>query len=140
MELACPHCTAVNRVPDDRLAEQPKCGKCGAALLPGQAIDLTSVNFSKFISRSGLPVVVDFWAPWCGPCKMFAPVFNQTAAELNTRYRFAKVNTEAEQPLAAQHTIRSIPTLAIFKDGKELTRMSSALDAANLKRWLAQNA
>lgn len=139
MELACPHCAAVNRVPDERLTEAPKCGKCGALLLPGQPVDLTSTTFDKFAGRSGLPVVVDFWAPWCGPCKMFAPVFTQVAAELNTKVRFAKVNTEAEQTLAARYNIRSIPTLAIFRNGKELTRLSGALDAGGLKRWIAQN-
>ena len=140
MELVCPDCTAVNRVPDERLTEQPKCGKCGNALLPGKPVDLNSVSFQKFVSRSGLPVVVDFWAPWCGPCKMFAPVFSQAAGELNTRYRFAKVNTEAEQGLAAQFGIRSIPTLAIFRNGSEITRLSGALDAATLKKWLGQSA
>ena len=140
MELVCPDCGAVNRVPDERLAEQPKCGKCGFSLLPGKPVDLGAENFDKFVARSGLPVVIDFWAPWCGPCKMFAPVFSQAAAELNTRYRFVKVNTEAEQGLAAQYAIRSIPTLAIFRDGREVNRMAGALDAANLKRWLAQNA
>lgn len=139
MELVCPRCHAVNRVPDDRLSEQPKCGKCGAALLPGKPVELGSSGFEKFVSRSGLPVVVDFWAPWCGPCKMFAPVFSQVAAELNTRYRFVKVNTEAEQGLAAQHGIRSIPTLAIFQNGREATRLSGALDAARLRQWLAQH-
>jgi thioredoxin 2 len=139
MELVCPDCTAVNRVPDDRLAEQPKCGKCGAPLLPGRPIELSTTGFEKFLSRSGLPVVVDFWAPWCGPCRSFAPVFSQAAADLNTHYRFAKVNTEAEQSLAAQYGIRSIPTLAIFRNGRELTRLTGALDAANLRRWLEQN-
>lgn len=139
MELACPDCGAINRVPEDRLADSPVCGKCKSSLLPGKPVDLTAASFGKFISRSGLPVVVDFWAPWCGPCKMFAPTFSQVAAELNTRYRFAKVNTEAEQMLAAQHSIRSIPTLAIFGNGHEVARMSGALDAAGLKNWLRQN-
>jgi thioredoxin 2 len=139
MELACPDCGAVNRVPDDRLAEQPKCGKCSAVLLPGRPIELGAAGFEKFLTRSGLPVVVDFWAPWCGPCKMFAPVFNQVATELNSRVRFVKVNTEVEQGLAGQYGIRSIPTLAIFKNGREITRLSGALDAANLRQWLEQS-
>lgn len=139
MELVCPNCGAVNRVPAERLSDQPQCGKCGSALLPGRPIDLTAQTFEKFVTRTELPVVVDFWAPWCGPCKVFAPVFNQVAAELNTRYRFAMVNTEVEQTLAAKYGIRSIPTLTIFAAGKEVSRVSGALDAAGLKRWLAQN-
>ena len=137
MELACPVCAAVNRVPDDRLAERPNCGKCHSPLLPGKPVDLSSASFDTFVSRSGLPVVVDFWASWCGPCKMMAPVFAQTAGELATRARFAKVETEAEQGLAARYGIRSIPTLAIFRNGQEIARQAGALDGANLKRWLA---
>jgi thioredoxin 2 len=137
MELACPTCAAINRVPDSRLADNPNCGKCHSPLLPGKPVDLNSASFDAFIRRSGLPVVVDFWASWCGPCKMMAPVFAQTAGELATRARFTKVDTETEQQLAARYNIRSIPTLAIFKNGQEIARQAGAMDAANLKRWLA---
>ncbi len=137
MELACPVCGAVNRVPDDRLADRPNCGKCHSPLLPGSPVELSGASFDTFVSRSGLPVVVDFWASWCGPCKMMAPVFAQTAGELATRARFAKVETETEQGLAARYGIRSIPTLALFRNGQEIARQAGAMDAANLKRWLA---
>lgn len=137
MELACPTCAAINRVPDARLDDQPNCGKCHSPLLPGKPVDLNSARFDTFIGRSGLPVVVDFWASWCGPCKMMAPVFAQTASDLATRARFAKVETEAEQALAARHGIRSIPTLAIFRNGQEIARQAGAMDGANFKRWLA---
>jgi thioredoxin 2 len=137
MELACPTCATINRVPDSRLADHPNCGKCHSPLLPGKPVDLGSANFETFISRSGLPVVVDFWASWCGPCKMMAPVFSQSAMDLATRARFAKVDTEAEQGLAARFGIRSIPTLAIFRNGQEIARQAGAMDAASLKRWLA---
>ncbi len=137
MELACPTCAAINRVPDSRLADNPNCGKCHNPLLPGKPVDLNGASFDAFITHSGLPVVVDFWASWCGPCKMMAPVFAQTASELATRARFTKVDTETEQQLAARYNIRSIPTLAIFKNGQEIARQAGAMDAANLKRWLA---
>jgi thioredoxin 2 len=137
MELACPACAAINRVPDSRLEDQPNCGKCHRPLLPGKPVDLNSASFDAFISRSGLPVVVDFWASWCGPCKIMAPVFAQTASELAARARFAKVETETEQGLASRYSIRSIPTLAIFKNGQEIARQAGAMDGANLKRWLA---
>jgi thioredoxin 2 len=136
MELVCPHCGAVNRVPAERLQAQPKCGKCHAEVLPAHPVELTGASFSKFISRNELPVLVDFWAPWCGPCKQFAPVFTQMAGQYVGRVRFAKVNTEAEQTLAAQHAIRSIPTLAIFKGGKEIDRVSGALPGPQLQAWL----
>ncbi|HNA82148.1 MAG TPA: thioredoxin TrxC [Thiobacillaceae bacterium] len=138
MELVCPHCGAVNRVPDDRLAQHPKCGKCGAEVLPAHPVELTAASFGKFIERNELPVLVDFWAPWCGPCKQFAPTFSQMAGQYVGKVRFAKVNTEAEQGLAAQHGIRSIPTLAIFKAGREVDRVSGALPAQQLQAWLAR--
>jgi thioredoxin 2 len=117
----------------------PKCGKCAAPLLDGVPLELGADSFARVVSRSELPVVVDFWAPWCGPCKMMAPVFAQVAATLKTRMIFAKVDTEHEQALAGQHGIRSIPTLAIFKNGAEVDRVAGAMDAANLKSWLMRH-
>ena len=138
MELVCPRCGAVNRVPDERLKQHPKCGKCGGEVLPATPVDLGAANFDRFIARNELPVLVDFWAPWCGPCKMFAPTYTQMAAQYVGRVRFAKVDTEAEQALAARHGIRSIPTLALFKGGREVDRVAGALPAPQLQAWLAR--
>lgn len=136
MNIVCPDCGAINRVPDERLAQNPKCGKCGALLLDGKPLELGAANFARFVARSEMPLVVDFWAQWCGPCKMMAPVFSQVAAEFRTRFRFVKINTEVEQVLAQQYAIRSIPTLAIFRNGAEVDRVAGAMDAGSLKDWL----
>jgi len=136
MELVCPHCAAVNRVPDARLGERPKCGRCGGEVLPAAPVELNQANFERFIGRDGLPVLVDFWAPWCGPCRVFAPVFTELAGQYVGRVRFAKLNTEAESALAGRFGIRSIPTLALFRQGREIDRVSGALPAEQLKAWL----
>jgi len=135
LHIVCPHCDAVNRIPAARLGEQPKCGKCHRRLFEGHPIELSGRNFQKHISRNDIPVLVDFWAPWCGPCKMMAPQFEQAAAQLEPRVRLAKVNTEAEQALGAQYGIRSIPTLALFRGGKEIARQPGAMGAADIVRW-----
>jgi thioredoxin 2 len=139
MELVCPHCGAVNRVPAERLGDRPKCGKCAEPVVPPTPIALTAANFDRFLSRDGLPVLVDFWAPWCGPCKQFAPTFSQMAGHYAGQVRFVKVDTEAEQALAARHNIRSIPTLALFRGGRELDRVSGALPGPQLAAWLRQH-
>lgn len=134
--VVCPHCHAANRLPAERLADGGTCGKCKQQLFVGAPLELTGAHFDSHVNRSDLPVVVDFWAPWCGPCRMMAPAFAQAAQQLEPRYRLAKVNTEEEQALAARFNIRSIPTVAIFRNGRELARQAGAMDTGNLMRWI----
>jgi thioredoxin 2 len=136
--LACPKCGTANRVPAERLAEDPKCGKCGAQILEGKPVELDEARFESFLARNSLPVLVDFWAEWCGPCHAMAPAFERAAGELKTRVRFAKLDTERAQGVAARFGIRSIPTMILFRDGREAARVSGAMDARSISAWLAQ--
>ncbi|WP_275096928.1 thioredoxin TrxC [Sedimenticola hydrogenitrophicus] len=133
--IVCPHCQGVNRVPERRLAEEPKCGKCRRPLFNATPIALNGAGFERFITRSELPLLVDFWAPWCGPCRMMAPAFEQAARRLEPRVQLIKLNTEEEQAVAARYGIRSIPTLILFRGGAEIARVSGAMDAAGLVAW-----
>lgn len=136
VRVVCAGCATENRVAADRLADGPKCGKCGAALLPGKPVELNDATYDTVIARTGLPVIVDYWAAWCGPCRAMAPQFEAAARELQTRVLFAKVNTEEARDVAGRAGIRAIPTLALFRNGKEIARSSGAMDARTLVSWI----
>ena len=135
LHIVCLHCEAVNRIPTARLGEKPKCGRCHQQLFTAHPGELTEANFERHVDRSDIPLLVDFWAPWCGPCKMMAPAFEQAAVQLEPHLRLVKVNTEVEQRLGAKYGIRSIPTLALFQHGREVARQAGAMGTADIVRW-----
>lgn len=135
LHLVCPHCHTTNRVEREHLARQPDCGSCHQPLFTGRPTELDATAFERHVARGQLPVLVDFWAPWCGPCRMMAPAFEQAAAQLEPRVRVVKVNTDEAPGLGAQLGIRSIPTLALFANGKEVARQAGAMGTADILRW-----
>ncbi|HET7845298.1 MAG TPA: thioredoxin TrxC [Xanthomonadales bacterium] len=136
--LACPQCTALNRVPGERLADAPTCGKCRSAMFLGKPVAVDDASFERVVLKSGIPVVVDFWAAWCGPCRAFAPVFEEATRRLEPALRFAKLDTEAAQATASRFGIRSIPTVALFGGGRELARQSGAMPLDRFMAWLGE--
>ncbi|RYF15024.1 MAG: thioredoxin TrxC [Comamonadaceae bacterium] len=135
LHVVCPHCHTTNRVQSGDLANAPDCGSCHQALFTGQPANLTATDFERHIARSQLPVLVDFWAPWCGPCRMMAPAFEQAARQLEPRVQLVKLNTDEAQGIGARLNIRSIPTLALFVGGREVARQAGAMGAADIVRW-----
>ena len=139
LHVVCPGCRAVNRVDSGRLGQGPVCGKCRQSLTDPKPVQLDPAGFQRFLEKSDLPLLVDFWAPWCGPCRSMAPAFERASAMLSPKVRLAKLNTQDHQNLGARLRIQSIPTMVLFKNGREAARVSGALPAENIVSWVRQN-